>query len=144
MDNKVIASGTEEIEEGLLGSLDAEELEAGEYEVRLTVSDARGNQVEASASFEYIIDKKEVTVTVTQVINPEPVVPPVPSPSSKPEPTETPVIQETEKPHPTPAPTNLPDVGREELDDILNRTFGLTLSQDIAYTGTDRHHGLRV
>lgn len=173
-DYEVITTGTEETEkETLLGSLDASEMEAGEYEVLLEASDASGNKATASASFEFIIEKKETTVTVTEVIRQEPVVVPVtpeptPEPAATPEvtpgitseptavptktppvtpettgvPTAVPTIKPTASPEHTPKPAEtpqpgLPEVDHEKLDEILNRSFGLTLSQDIAFVGSE-------
>ena len=147
VESKMVSKGQEEVKDGLLGSIDVGNLSAGDYEVLLMVSDSRGNQVKATASFEYIIEEKETTITITQVINPEPAMPepetaPVetlpsltPEVTASPEPTRA--AEESPAPTATPDVTGLPDIGQEELDEILKRTFGLTLSQDIAYTGTE-------
>lgn len=139
-----ISNGTDEVNEKLLGSVDAKSLQTGTYHVQFVVKDKYGNEVTATAAFTFSITENISEVTVTEVVNPEPAVPTVaptptvtstaiPSVTPKATPAATPSIVPVE----TPAASSLPDVDPGELDDVLNRTFGITLSQDIAYTGTE-------
>ena len=139
-----ISNGTDEVNEKLLGSIDAKSLQTGTYHVQFVVKDKYGNEVTATAAFTFSITENTSVVTVTEVVNPEPAVPTVaptpmvtstaiPSVTPKATPAATPSIVPVE----TPAASTLPEVDPGELDDVLNRTFGITLSQDIAYTGTE-------